>query len=98
MSNKTQAIVEQDKGTVSATYFQHRVKCLACGLHFVVCSDYQGWPNEGTTEKAKTGYDSGVVYCPECGTPGKKLIYGPVAVEGFIFQAVPGDATGVRVG
>ena len=73
-------------------YWQHRIKCLGCGLHFVVCSDFEEWPNQGTTRDLKLGEATGLIYCPECGVPSNKLVYEPAEVEGFIFQAVPGDA------
>jgi DNA-directed RNA polymerase subunit RPC12/RpoP len=69
-----------------SAYWQHRIKCLRCGLHFIVCSDYEGWPFEGTTGEA-----TGLIHCPECGSAGPKLV-AKVKVSGFIAQAVPGDA------
>ena len=74
-----------------SAYWQHRIKCLQCGLHFIVCSDYEGWPNEGTTREQKLKEATRLVYCPECGGTGRKLI-AKAKVPGFIFQAVPGDA------
>jgi len=69
-----------------SAYWQHRIKCLKCGVHFIVCSDHEGWPFEGTTGEA-----TGRIHCPECGSAGPKLV-GKVKVSGFIAQAVPGDA------
>ncbi len=78
------------------SYWQHPIKCLECGLHFLVCSDYEEWPDKGTTREQKVGEATGLVYCPECGhhgtgLPTKMLRYKPLKTEGFIFQAVPGD-------
>ena len=69
-----------------SAYWQHRIKCLKCGLHFIVCSVYEGWPFEGTTGEA-----TGLIDCPECSSVGPKLV-AKVKVSGFIAQAVPGDA------
>ncbi len=80
-------MAKQENG---ASYFQHRIKCMACGLHYVVCSDFAEWPLQGTTRDMKIGEATGIVWCPECGVPGKKLVYGPVETKGFIFQIVPG--------
>ena len=66
------------------SYYQHPIKCMACDLHFIVCSNYEEWPNTGQ------------IFCPECGTQNVVLVYAPHTVEGFIFQAVPGEVTGVR--
>jgi ssDNA-binding Zn-finger/Zn-ribbon topoisomerase 1 len=73
------------------TYYQHKIKCLKCGLHFVVCSDYEDWPNEGTTRDQNLGEATGVIHCPECGTQNFG-IHWKEQVEGFIFQTVPGAA------
>ena len=78
-------------------YWQHRIKCLGCGLHFVVCSAFEEWPNQGTTRDLNLGEATGLIYCPECGTPNNKLVYEPAETEGFIFQAVPGDAQLTRL-
>ena len=82
---------EEDDEAVS--YWQKRIKCLACGLHFIVCTDFREWPDKGTTRDQQLGEATGLIYCPECGSTDKpKLVY-TKEVEGFIFQAVPGDAT-----
>lgn len=78
------------------SYYQHPIKCLNCGLHFIVCSDYEHWPNHGTTREQKVNEATGLIYCPECGNFGtgistKVLQYPPRETEGFIFQAVPGE-------
>ena len=62
----------------TATYTQLRVKCTLCGLHFIICTDEV--------------HDMSAIYCPECGQHEGKFIVWESEVEGFIFQAVPGDA------
>jgi len=66
--------------TTEATYTQLRVKCLECGLHFIVCTWY---PEKHATT---------TLYCPECGQHAGKFLLWKAEVEGFIFQAVPGDS------
>lgn len=78
-------------------YVQKRIKCLACGLHFIVCTDYREWPDKGTTRDQQLGEATGFIYCPECGATDKPKIVYTKEVEGFIFQAVPGDATETRM-
>ena len=65
----------------TSTYTQVRAKCMKCGLHFILCSDYPE-QHAGTT-----------LYCPECGQHEDCFMVWKAEVEGFIFQAVPGDAT-----
>ena len=60
---------------------QLKVKCLKCGLHFIICT-------ERLEEWAK---DFSKIYCPECGEQGKKLIYAESS-DDFIFNVVPGKA------
>lgn len=69
----------------------HKFKCMKCGLHFVVCSWYENWPHEGTTQKELTGETSGLVFCPECGSTSSKLYYRE-SREAQIYQEVPGMA------
>lgn len=83
---------------MSASYFQHPIKCLACGLHFIVCSDFEDWPKEGTTAQEHGSEITDRIYCPECGSDLAKLHYQPRSVEGFIFQAVPGESLQVKLG
>ena len=71
-------------------YYQHKLKCLGCGLHFIVCSDYEEWPIFGTTRDLKLGEATGVIYCPECGST-KNFLHWRQETGGFIFQAVPGE-------
>jgi hypothetical protein len=64
-----------------ASHQQFPIKCLACSLHYIVCSDDPEWPN-----KALNGG-----FCPECGTLGAKLVHGPSPSEQPIFMVVPGE-------
>ena len=59
---------------------QLRVKCLNCGLHFVVCT----WTPES---HALT-----TLFCPECGQHEAKFVLWKKEVEGDIHELVPGDA------
>ena len=66
--------------------FEHRIKCVRCSLHYIVLSEDESWP-----ESHALGA------CPECGSRGGKLVWGPVEMTDenggrFIFQRVPGDA------
>jgi hypothetical protein len=78
----------ESEGQERIGYFRHTFKCMPCGLHFSVMSDYENWPKEGTTELQKTGKTSGGVYCPECGNPGKDMFRLSLRDMGgrFIFQ------------
>ena len=64
----------------TATYTQLRVKCTLCGLHFIICT----WEPDQ--------HDMSTIYCPECGQHKGDYLVWKADVEGFIFQAVPGDA------
>lgn len=79
-------------------YYEHPIKCLNCGLHFLILSDYEDWPDKGTTREQKLGEATGTINCPECNTTGNKLVFSPRQEEGFIFQKVGGqqEAKGVR--
>jgi transcription elongation factor Elf1 len=72
-------------------HYQHKFKCLNCGLHFVVCSDFEDWPNRGTTREMRVGESTGVTYCPECGGS-TRFIHWREQVDELIFQTVPGKA------
>ena len=77
----------------TATYTQLRVQCLDCGLHFIICTDYPDWWQKKVTGRQRQT----PMYCPECGQhPGRRgngtFSVWQAEVEGFIFQAVPGDA------
>ena len=62
---------------------EYRIKCQNCGLHYVVLSWDEQWA--GAPEHGRRGG-----FCPECGIPGGKMVWGPVEVEGQIFERVPG--------
>ena len=64
----------------NALYFQHKIKCLRCQLHFVVASWKEDW---------ELG-EASIVYCPECGDIGEKLRFAPVKVDEEIYEFVPG--------
>lgn len=74
---------------MTATFFQHRIKCGHCGLHFTVHSDHEDWWTSG--DRANNNPT-----CPECGillTEGG-FMHWVAKVEGFIFNHVEGkDAT-----
>ena len=55
--------------------WMHKFKCLTCGLHFIVCSDYRDWPNTGTTREQHLGEATGLVHCPECGAASEPKIF-----------------------
>jgi len=61
---------------------EYRIKCSNCGLHYVVLS----WSE--VHEQWATEHKGG--FCPECGIPGAKFVWGPVETERQIFEAVPG--------
>lgn len=75
--------------TDKPVYYQHRIKHIPCSLHFIVCSDYEKWPTEGSTREQAVGEGTGDIHCPECGGT-EQFLVNTVPVEGFIFQAVPG--------
>ncbi len=61
-------------------YTQYPIKCLECGLHFTVHTEY---PESHTLD---------TLYCPECGQHNGHFLMFKAEVEGFIFQYVPGAA------
>ena len=61
-------------------YTQLRIKCLECGLHFVVCT----WNTEG--------HGASTLYCPKCGQHGGRYLIWSTEVDEQIFELVPGDA------
>jgi hypothetical protein len=79
-----------------AKFYEHKFKCTQCGLHFIVCSDFEQWPNLGTTRDQNLGESTGLIYCPECGSNGPK-VHWRKETDGFIFQSVPGDAVLLEV-
>lgn len=62
------------------TYTQVKVKCLNCGLHFIICTDY------------KERHLNKDIYCPECGVHGGANLIWIQEKPGFIFEDVPGSA------
>ncbi len=64
----------------TATFTQKKAKCLACGLHFIVCS----WH--------KDKHDSSSLHCPECGQSSGNFLVWSQQKFGFIFEDVPGKA------
>ena len=92
--DETKAYMES-RGITENSYWQHKFKCTNCSLHFIVCSDYEYWPDEGTAREQKAREATGLIFCPECGSTGTKVQW-KAEVEGFIFQAVPGDAKNMR--
>jgi ferredoxin-like protein FixX len=80
-------------------HYQHKIKCLECGLHFVVCSDYKDWPCEGTTvqlrdfdtPEATEQSTNGHAFCPECGKRGQQMVWRSEE-SNYIFEVVPGQA------
>ena len=63
-------------------HVQIKCKCMKCGLHFVVCTEF---PEQ---------HSSKTLYCPECGQHGDGaawLIWTEPKPE-LIFQVVPGQA------
>lgn len=64
----------------TATYTQKKVKCLECGLHFIICT----WN--------KDAHNSSTITCPECGQKNGNYLVWAQQKFGFIFQDVPGNA------
>ncbi|SHN88594.1 HNH endonuclease [Desulfitobacterium chlororespirans] len=65
----------------TATYTQKKVKCLKCGLHFIICT----WERDR--------HDSSSIHCPECGQNESLFLVWTQQKFGFIFQDVPGKST-----
>jgi hypothetical protein len=87
MSDTTIA-VDAVEETPSTANYEHRLKCMACGLHYSVYSYDVDW-----AEQREGGS------CPECGVRGRKISWGPVEMSDenggrFIFQRVPGGGVG----
>ncbi|MFZ5952865.1 MAG: hypothetical protein ACOYXC_19330 [Candidatus Rifleibacteriota bacterium] len=60
-------------------YTRVKAKCLACDLHFIVCTWY---PEKHTRQS---------LFCPQCGQHEGAFELWKQRVEGFIFQEVPGE-------
>ena len=76
-----------DTEQTAATYTQLRSKCMDCGLHFVICTDYPDWWKKKVTGRQRQT----PMYCPECGQHKGRFVIWEAEVEGFIFEAVPGN-------
>jgi NAD-dependent SIR2 family protein deacetylase len=63
-------------------HYQHKIKCQACQLHFIVLSWSADW---------KHG-EAAVIHCPECGGVEPKLVWQPEEHDEQIFAVVPGGA------
>lgn len=57
-----------------------KVKCLDCGLHFIICT----WN--------KDRHNSSTINCPECKQNNGNFLVWAQQKFGFIFQDVPGKA------
>jgi hypothetical protein len=66
--------------TGASTFTLVKVKCLACGLHFSLCT----WAPER--------HDLDSLHCPECGQHGGRFVIWAEPGPGFIWQHVPGKA------
>lgn len=62
------------------TYTQVKVKCLNCGLHFIICT----WDKDRHTNQT--------IHCPECGSHNGAHLVWIQEKPGFIFEDVPGNA------
>lgn len=74
-----QALLQGLIGSIP-TYTQIKVKCLNCGLHFIICT----WEKERHTNRT--------IHCPECGSQNGGYLVWIQEKPGFIFEDVPGNA------
>ncbi len=65
---------------MTACYWLVKAKCLACGLHLVLCTDR---PDEHRRRS---------LHCPECGQAAGAFVVWLEEAAGFIWQMVPGGA------
>ena len=63
---------------VDSGHIQFNFKCLKCGLHFLVCSEFLDW-----LEKVK------MPCCPECGERCTSFLKKEIS-QNFIFQVISG--------
>lgn len=70
----------------TATYTQKKIKCLKCGLHFIICTWY------------KEAHNSSSIACPECGQNNGDFLIWSQQKFGFIFQDVPGNSKLYSIG
>ena len=66
--------------TNDTNYSLVKAKCLACGLHFVLCTD------------RPTAHTRASLHCPECGQASGAFLVWLEEASGFIWQQVPGNA------
>lgn len=70
----------------------HKVKCMACQLHFAVYSWREDWGSGNNEDRAE-------VACPECGQTGwESKMHAVEQTDDPIFQLVPGHTNWVGVG
>jgi hypothetical protein len=72
--------------TRESTFTLVKAKCLACGLHFSLCT----W--------APQRHGRASLHCPECGQHAGRFLVWAEPGRGLIFQHVPGKAPLVAVG
>jgi hypothetical protein len=76
--------------------YRYHIKCMACGLHYQVYSEYPEWEHRPETQAApeqpRTRFTFG--FCPECGSlcDKGKIVWREVLENTFIFEHVPGKA------
>src|ERR1700722_9684654 len=81
MENKAEKqAAAPDLGSSCETHL-HKMKCLSCSLHFVVCSWSADWFAQHENK----------CFCPECGSTGSK-IHWISTTDDPIFAIVPGGA------
>ena len=59
---------------------QLKIKCMGCGLHFIICTEEKGRHSNET------------IYCPECGQREGRYIMWSEEVHNPIYTVVPGTA------
>lgn len=67
--------------SANPSFITVKAKCMACGLHFVVCT----WEPEN--------HNARTLHCPECGQHRGAFMVWQQRMFGFIFQTVPGSGT-----
>ena len=83
------------------THIQYPIKCLNCGLHYIVCTWDHEKIEDGTDNNGKeisetdsawpVQHDGG--YCPECGNKGSRKMIWRRGTPEQIFAVVPGKST-----
>lgn len=79
MTEKGKAFITELIGDMP-TYTQVKIKCLNCGLHFIICT----WDKDRHSNKT--------IHCPECGSHNGAYLVWIQEKPGFIFEDVPGNA------